>query len=163
MNILGVGTLVALGTFIVLYRKSIVGVFSFFRALGWSSTKELILLKIRLKLLDVLGIGILRELPNQTYEVSYVHGLDLYKFRFPKKLNRSYSMIKTGESNCRSDVTNQIKMLAGPNKDFYGFEVTPDMLNFENLTVFYKNGSNLTFDKFEKVSIYPPPKTDNSN
>lgn len=88
---------------------------------------------------------------KHTYEVTYCIGGKIYKFYVkPKKGVHSVLQVIDHDNN---DVTELIEPFFGPAEDFHHQEYTPYIFNYKSLTFNYFDGSNKTFEEYDKLSI----------
>ena len=65
---------------------------------------------------------------NNVYEVSFYYNCSLYKI--PLVIKRGPKMIPSIQDKNGHDITEKIMPYLGPNLDFYGMNITPELLGY---------------------------------
>lgn len=127
---------------------------------------DLGLFKLRIFLSEHLETGFLSRRPGPgpiVYDLTYFDGPTKYTVRFSKTRGPSpFSHVTFLDKNAEiQDVTDTIRRFAGPSHNFYGIPTTPDLLGFSNLTFYYRDGTNATFEQHDVISTVPKMKIAN--
>lgn len=67
-------------------------------------------------------------------EYKYYYKGNLYRIKLNKNINFESKLVEAFDSN-EKDITDIIKMYAGPNEDFHNMKISPKMLNLEKVII----------------------------
>ena len=107
-------------------------------------------------LFDYLNYGILRYQPeNERYIVNiFSSNGEIHTIHIPLGSRGPSKLFTVTDNYTNKDITNIMKKLLGPCKNFYGIPTTPKLLGFKgSLTFLMMNGSNKTFQINEIITI----------
>lgn len=132
-----------------------------YRNASWRTIIDLCIYKARLLASEHLETGLLSSSSTE-HNLVYYDGPLKYSVRFPKKRGPCpYGLITTtGNRQGRFqsmdqtpfDVTEEVRVFAGPSHNFHGIPTTPKMLGYQNLTFHFRSGSVVTFDIGDVIS-----------
>lgn len=130
------------------------------RNLTWRNLIDFSLFKLRLLAARHLETGLISKRPGKgpaVYDLTYFEGSTKYTLRFTKLRGPCpFSHVTTnedGETFVEKDVTENIRLFAGPSHNFYGIPTTPKLLEYPNLTFHFRKGSSVRFESDDVICV----------
>lgn len=143
-----------LSTFNIWERYSIVR--EIYRYLSIVTIFEFIRFRLRQIASRNLEIGLLK-VKNNVYELTYYNDSLKYIAVWPKRRGPCpFSQVMANNLFLIDDVTEQVRMYAGPSHNFHGIQTTPFMLGYEDLIFTLRNGKTLYFRGTDFICLDVP-------
>lgn len=88
-------------------------------------------------------------------ELEYYHNDNKYIIRFPKQryINKIDHIIGINKNGLNNDITDELKLYAGPYFNFHGISTTPEYLDYEQINIIYLDGCKKTFIKDDIIKL----------
>ena len=89
------------------------------------------------------------EIHHHHYVIHYPYGITWYKILLPRRIGPC--MIDEITNHAGNNVKNDVFAFMGPNHDFHGTKVTPEMLGYKSLTFTYLDTTEKTFESSDII------------
>ena len=128
-----------------------------YQNLSYATFFEFIQFKLRQYAAKHLESGLL-IVKKDTYELIYYNDSIKYVVVFPKKRGPCpfSEVIMYSNENLIVDVTEKVRMYAGPSHNFHGIQTTPAMLGLEDLKFNFRNGTSHYFGNTDFITLDSP-------
>jgi hypothetical protein len=127
-----------------------------YQNLSYATFFEFIQFKLRQYAAKHLESGLL-IVKKDTYELIYYNDSIKYVVVFPKKRGPCpFSEVFANDMFLIDDVTEKVRMYAGPSHNFHGIQTTPAMLGFEDLRFNFRNGTSHYFRNTDVITLDSP-------
>ncbi len=86
-------------------------------------------------------------------EIPYYHNFNYYAILINKKFLKSPKVVKIEDENGNC-ITKKIKMYAGPQHNFHNHKITPKLLGYTKIKIFYIDENIKIIENDENINLY---------